>query len=73
MENQTERSEISAPFQGQAGRPGRIFLVGFMGCGKTHWGRQLGPALGVPFIDLDEKIEESAGKPINAIFAEEGE
>ncbi|TCJ17471.1 shikimate kinase [Flaviaesturariibacter flavus] len=53
--------------------PGRIFLVGFMGCGKSHWGRQLAPALGVPFIDLDEKIEESAGKSINDLFAEEGE
>ncbi|GAA4327435.1 shikimate kinase [Flaviaesturariibacter amylovorans] len=44
-----------------------------MGCGKTHWGRKLAPALDLPFIDLDQKIEEHAGKPINAIFHEEGE
>ncbi|WP_460568534.1 shikimate kinase [Flaviaesturariibacter terrae] len=66
-----DRSDLSAPPGGQGA--GRLFLVGFMGCGKSYWGRQLSPALGVPFIDLDEKIEESAGKSINDIFAEDGE
>jgi shikimate kinase len=51
----------------------KIFLIGFMGCGKTHWGKQLGQKLGLPFFDLDQVIEEKEGKDISAIFAEMGE
>jgi shikimate kinase len=51
----------------------KIFLIGFMGSGKTHWGKQLSEKMGVPFFDLDEKIEEHEGKSIVQIFAEEGE
>lgn len=51
----------------------RIFLIGFMGCGKTHWGRQLAQQVRVPFFDLDEQIESSEGKSISEIFALEGE
>lgn len=51
----------------------RIFLIGFMGCGKTHWGKQLGQKLQVPFFDLDGVIEEQEGKPVTDIFAETGE
>lgn len=49
------------------------FLIGFMGSGKSHWGRLLASALHRPFIDLDALIEEKAGKSIAAIFAETGE
>ncbi|RYY89424.1 MAG: shikimate kinase [Chitinophagaceae bacterium] len=75
VQNITDSSSLGAPsgWGSSPKGPGAIFLIGFMGCGKTYWGRQLAPALGVPFIDLDEKIEESAGKPINEIFAQEGE
>jgi shikimate kinase len=51
----------------------KVFLVGFMGCGKTYWGRQLGQKLGIPFFDLDKQIEEKEGRTINEVFAEEGE
>lgn len=51
----------------------RIYLVGFMGSGKTHWGLLLGEKLGIRFFDLDEQIITHAGKPITQIFAEEGE
>lgn len=51
----------------------RIFLVGFMGSGKTHWGRQLASQLRIPFFDLDNVIEEKEQKPISKIFAESGE
>jgi shikimate kinase len=44
-----------------------------MGCGKTHYGRQISEKLGIPFFDLDEQIVASEGKSINDIFAEEGE
>jgi shikimate kinase len=51
----------------------KIFLIGFMGCGKTHWGKRLSKKLSIPFFDLDEKIAERAGKSISEIFAENGE
>ncbi|HEV7331120.1 MAG TPA: shikimate kinase [Flavisolibacter sp.] len=51
----------------------KIFLIGFMGCGKTHWGKQLSHKLQIPFFDLDSLIEEREGKSITAIFAEMGE
>jgi shikimate kinase len=51
----------------------KIFLIGFMGSGKTHWGRQLSQKLSIPFFDLDEQIVSNEGKPIAEIFATEGE
>lgn len=50
-----------------------VSLLGMPGCGKTALGRKLAERLGKAFVDLDEKIVEAAGKPIPAIFAEEGE
>jgi shikimate kinase len=44
-----------------------------MGCGKTHWGKQLSQKLQLPFFDLDHLIEEREGKTITDIFAEMGE
>lgn len=51
----------------------KIFLIGFMGSGKTHWGRLLSQKLQIPFFDLDEQIVANEGKEINKIFEEEGE
>jgi shikimate kinase len=51
----------------------KIFLIGFMGSGKTYWGRQLSEKLRLPFFDLDEQIETHEGKTINQLFAEYGE
>ncbi|NOZ94465.1 MAG: shikimate kinase [Acidobacteria bacterium] len=52
----------------------RIFLVGFMGCGKTAVGRVLAGALGVPFVDLDAAITEALGRAtIAEIFSHRGE
>ena len=51
----------------------KIFLIGFMGSGKTHWGRLLSEKLSFPFFDLDEQVASHAGKSIPEIFAEEGE
>jgi shikimate kinase len=50
-----------------------IFLLGFMGCGKTTVGRLLAKRLAWQFVDLDELIEARAGRSIVQIFAEEGE
>ena len=51
----------------------RIFLIGFMGSGKTHWGSLLAQRLHLPFYDLDAIIIETEGKSIADIFAEKGE
>src|SRR3990170_3449203 len=51
----------------------KIFLIGFMGSGKTHWGRMVSQKLGLPFFDLDEQVINAENKTINEIFAQEGE
>jgi len=51
----------------------RIFLIGFMGCGKSTLGRTLASELKLTFIDLDSFLEEKYFKTIPQIFAEEGE
>ena len=53
--------------------PRNIVLIGFMGCGKSTVGRELHRRLGYPLVDMDHEIESRAGKPITAIFAEDGE
>jgi shikimate kinase len=51
----------------------RIFLIGFMGSGKTHWGKQVAQKLSLPFYDLDEVIVEEEKRSITDIFGESGE
>lgn len=51
----------------------RVFLVGFMGVGKTTVGRLLAQRLDLPFFDLDDEVEAAAGRTIPEIFAAEGE
>lgn len=51
----------------------KIFFIGFMGSGKTHWGRLLSQKLGLPFFDLDEQVSAHAGKSIPEIFSADGE
>jgi shikimate kinase len=50
-----------------------IFLVGFMGSGKSTVGRALAEELGWGFADLDEDIEKREGMPITEIFDTRGE
>jgi shikimate kinase len=51
----------------------KIFLIGFMGSGKTHWGRLLSKKLGLTFYDLDTVIVDQEKKSVSDIFAEKGE
>ena len=51
----------------------RIFLIGFMGSGKTHWGTRIAEKLQIPFYDLDAVIVKSEGMSISEIFAIKGE
>lgn len=50
-----------------------IFLVGFMGAGKTTVGKALALYLEYDFFDLDEQIAARAGKSVQEIFTELGE
>ncbi|MCM1163074.1 MAG: AAA family ATPase [Muribaculaceae bacterium] len=50
-----------------------IFLIGYMGCGKTTLGEALARRTGVRFVDLDDYIEVRAGMSIREIFATKGE
>jgi 3-dehydroquinate synthase len=51
----------------------QIFLYGPPGSGKTSVGKILAENLALPFVDLDQRIEEQAGKSIPDIFDEDGE
>jgi shikimate kinase len=51
----------------------KIILLGYMGCGKSTIAKKLAESLEIPFVDLDEKIEEKANLSINAIFDTHGE
>lgn len=51
----------------------RIYLIGYMGCGKSTLGRLLADKMAVEFIDMDDHIEERNCKSIPQIFDEEGE
>ena len=50
-----------------------LYLVGFMGTGKSTVGRQVAKQMDFQFIDSDQDIERVEGKPVSAIFAERGE
>lgn len=50
-----------------------IYIIGFMGSGKTTAGKKLASRLGWSFIDLDRKIEEKSGSTIPELFSKHGE
>lgn len=51
----------------------KIYLVGFMGAGKTTVGRELAARVDAPFFDLDELVEAAEKMSIKEIFADRGE
>jgi shikimate kinase len=66
MLNASDNSVIAEP-------GGKFFLIGFMGSGKTYWGKKWALQNGMAFYDLDEEIERKEGKTIALIFEQEGE
>lgn len=50
-----------------------LFIIGYMGCGKTTFGRALASATGLRFIDLDFYIEQRFHKTVREIFDSVGE
>jgi len=51
----------------------KVFLLGFMGTGKTYWGRLWATQQNLRFFDLDSQIEKHAGLTIPQIFEQFGE
>lgn len=51
----------------------QVFLIGFMGSGKSHTGRRFAQLLGQPFVDLDRFIVAREGASVPDIFARKGE
>ncbi|HKG05456.1 MAG TPA: shikimate kinase [Pedobacter sp.] len=51
----------------------KVFLIGFMGCGKSTMGRKLARKLDYVFIDLDHEVEGAAGMSVGDYFTANGE
>lgn len=73
-----DEGSVLAPVSGRvfAPAPGmdtNLYLVGFMGTGKSTVGRLVARQLGFEFVDSDHEIERRQGRPVSRIFAEEGE
>ena len=64
---------MSSPFSTSCPVPQAVFLVVFMGCGKTTVGLRLAQRMAWKFIDLDDRIEQDEGRTIAEIFARAGE
>lgn len=62
-----------SPVGGVVSPQNSIFLVGFMGAGKTSVGRALSRRLRWPFHDLDDCIQARSGRSIEQIFRQSGE
>jgi len=59
---------VRIPSRGQS-----VFLVGFMGSGKSEVGRILAARLGREFVDTDARVEQILGRSVDSIFRESGE
>ncbi|NLK72240.1 MAG: hypothetical protein GX285_04395 [Clostridiales bacterium] len=68
-----EIMRVSRKYQAKQLLPGNIFLIGFMGAGKSTIGKMLSSITSFEFIDTDQMIEEKAQMKIPEIFEKEGE
>lgn len=51
----------------------KLYLIGLPGSGKSFLGKKLAEEAKIPFIDLDQVIEQEAGVSVSKIFSEKGE
>ena len=73
MRSVTQQSATRGARQQVIRTMSNIYLVGFMGCGKSTIGRRLAAAGGYNFVDLDQRVCDLAGMTIPEIFASQGE
>ncbi len=74
MINALQNSPFTGSLKGnERSSGGIVFLIGFMGSGKTYWGNIWAKKNGLAFYDLDEVIEKEQHKTIAAIFEKDGE
>jgi shikimate kinase len=66
-------ADPTTPARQSASTVRAIFLVGFMGAGKTSVGKVLGRRLGWAFEDLDDRIQAREGRTVEEIFRDSGE
>jgi shikimate kinase len=67
-------SEVSPPWPDSARvQIKAVFLVGFMGAGKTSVGQTLASSLSWRFVDLDSRIVSKSGRSVAEIFEQDGE
>lgn len=68
----TKLSELVAPLDdapsAEGASPAKVALIGLRGAGKSTIGKKAAEKLGVPFVELDERIEQTAGMPLVQIF-----
>ncbi len=53
--------------------PNSIFLIGFMGVGKSAVAKELGRTYGLTVVEMDQVIEEREGRSISTVFDTDGE
>lgn len=70
---QHEVSALLAPRDPALMRSGRICLIGLRGAGKSTLGRLAGEALKIPFVELNEDIENAVDMPLSEVMAFYGE
>ena len=68
-----ENGFLESPGKKIISLPRKLFLIGFMGSGKTHWGRIWASKSGMTFFDLDTRIEKAFRMKISDIFEKKGE
>lgn len=66
-------NELESLQQAERGPDGNLFLIGFMGAGKSTVAQALSALYGMEVVEMDEAIEHQARMPISDIFATLGE
>ena len=61
--------ELLSPLPVAELKANRICLIGLRGAGKSTLGARVGAKLGMPFVELNRKIEEIAGMPVTEVMA----
>jgi XRE family aerobic/anaerobic benzoate catabolism transcriptional regulator len=69
----TAAALLAAEARSAEARPGIVALLGLRGAGKSTIGKRLAKKLGIPFVELDARVEEAAGLSLGALFELHGE